>query len=277
MDLETENQIASILMKEAAELRRQAEKEGVNVYLRERNVRFRPNSRFLTATVLGVQQANRVAEVNEMWRVRKKELELNDKRTGTSRDNRSHHDSPRRTISGHREHNDSLRNTSMKDREHNSHFASSSKTEVDDTCSSEDGGLKDEDVVQFLHSRVKRGRGGVGPRMDEPGPFLPRMASDSKSKLSVSADVREREEGERRILGPEKPTSLKSSRYLEDYEDTDDWKKAKKVKLESSKKHLKKHQRKDDKHAKKERKDDKHVKEDRKERKSKHKHKSRRS
>ena len=56
MDLETENRIAAMLMKEAAELRRQAEREGVHVYLRERKERFRPNSQFLTATVLGVQQ-----------------------------------------------------------------------------------------------------------------------------------------------------------------------------------------------------------------------------
>ena len=56
MDLETENRIAAILMKEAAELRRQAEKEGVHVYLQQPKPRVRPNTRFLTATVLGVQQ-----------------------------------------------------------------------------------------------------------------------------------------------------------------------------------------------------------------------------
>ena len=56
MDLETENRIAAILMKEAAELRRQGEKEGVQAYLRQPKFRGRPNSRFLTATVLGVQQ-----------------------------------------------------------------------------------------------------------------------------------------------------------------------------------------------------------------------------
>ena len=56
MDLETENRIAAILMKEAAELRRQAEKEGVHVYLQQRKPSLRPNTRFLTATVLGVQQ-----------------------------------------------------------------------------------------------------------------------------------------------------------------------------------------------------------------------------
>lgn len=56
MDLETENRIAAILLKEAAELKQQADKEGVHVYLQQPKVRGRPNSRFLTATVLGVQQ-----------------------------------------------------------------------------------------------------------------------------------------------------------------------------------------------------------------------------
>lgn len=58
MDLQTENRIAAILMREAAELRRQAEKDGVEAYLRHSKVRGRPNSRFLTATVLGVQQGS---------------------------------------------------------------------------------------------------------------------------------------------------------------------------------------------------------------------------
>lgn len=58
MDLETENRLATLLMREAAELQRQSEKEGVLAYLSKPNVRSRPNSRFLTATVLGVQQGN---------------------------------------------------------------------------------------------------------------------------------------------------------------------------------------------------------------------------
>ncbi|KAL0864300.1 hypothetical protein Bca101_043418 [Brassica carinata] len=37
MDLETENQIASVLLREAAELRRQAEKDGVLAYLEKPN------------------------------------------------------------------------------------------------------------------------------------------------------------------------------------------------------------------------------------------------
>ncbi|CAF2133859.1 unnamed protein product [Brassica napus] len=59
MDLETENRIASVLLREAAELRRQAEKDGVRAYLEKPNVRHRPNSRFLTTTVLGVKQCSR--------------------------------------------------------------------------------------------------------------------------------------------------------------------------------------------------------------------------
>lgn len=56
MDLDTENRIAALLLKEAAELRRQAQQEGALAYLREPTVRSRPNSRFLSATVRGVQQ-----------------------------------------------------------------------------------------------------------------------------------------------------------------------------------------------------------------------------
>jgi hypothetical protein len=56
MDLETENRIAKALLEEARKMRMEAEKEGVHAYLRQPGVRARPNSRFLSATVLGVQQ-----------------------------------------------------------------------------------------------------------------------------------------------------------------------------------------------------------------------------
>ncbi|KAG5375493.1 hypothetical protein IGI04_040089, partial [Brassica rapa subsp. trilocularis] len=71
MDLETENRIASVLLREAAELRRQAEKDGVRAYLEKPNVRHRPNSRFLTTTVL----ANSAVETNEMGKARELENE----------------------------------------------------------------------------------------------------------------------------------------------------------------------------------------------------------
>lgn len=56
MDLETENRLAALLIEEARRLQREADKDGVLIYLKKPNVRGRPNSRFLTATILGVEQ-----------------------------------------------------------------------------------------------------------------------------------------------------------------------------------------------------------------------------
>lgn len=225
MDLETENRIAAILMKEAAELRRQAEKEGVNAYLRQPNVRGRPNSRFLTATVLGVQQANRVVEVNEMWRARQKELELDNRFNGART-------AESRSVERHSE-SDSGRNA-RKRLDHGERESSSS-------CSSskrvrEDGALRDDDVEEFLHSRVKRGRGAVGSRMDETGPYLP----DSKGKQLTGLDEWFRDKCEDRVvLGPEKPFKSKSYASSEEESSGDRSKKAKKS--GSSKHHSRKH------------------------------------
>ncbi|KAD4384587.1 hypothetical protein R6Q59_011275 [Mikania micrantha] len=189
MDLETENRIAAILMKEAAELRREAARDGVDAYLRPPNVRGRPNSRFLTATVLGVQQSNRAVEVNEMWRAREKEKEM---------DNKFKKEEKRGTYVG-----DSKKNTRTKfeDYERKHTLCSPSK-------SASEGELKDTEIEEFLHSRAKRGRGTIGSRMDETGPYLP----DSKGKkhLEIPNDTWYRDNN-RGILGPEKPLNLKSN------------------------------------------------------------------
>ncbi|KAJ9561187.1 hypothetical protein OSB04_006347 [Centaurea solstitialis] len=208
MDLETENRIAAILMKEAAELRRQAARDGVDAYLRP-NVRGRPNSRFLTATVLGVQQSNRAVEVNEMWRARQKEKEMDDRvRKYEKRD----------TANGVR---DSHKNTRFDDYERNrTSLCSSSKSTSED-------GLRDKEIEEFLHSRAKRGRGAIGSRMDETGPYLP----DSKGKM----EYRESSEN-RAVLGPEKPRNLKSDSSSDEERER-----------RGSKKHCRKHRSKDEK------------------------------
>lgn len=84
--------------------------------------------------------------------------------------------------------------------------------------------------------RVKRGRGAVGSRMDEAGPYLPHH-SDSKT----TPDSRVREEWKHRIaLGPKKPSSLESNESSEDEVHCD--KKEKKVRSGSSnKEHSRKH------------------------------------
>ncbi|XP_054793220.1 uncharacterized protein LOC129298804 [Prosopis cineraria] len=241
MDLETENRLAALLMREAAELRRQAEKEGVLAYLQQPNKRHRPNSRFLTATVLGVQQANRAVEVNEMWRVRQKELDLDKRREGTSRDQNSG-DRSRRDGSSSR----STGRFAMDDNNATPSASCSSKGETDH-CPE---GLRDEELEMFLNSRTKRGRGAIGPRMDETGPYLPRHSGEEPN---TSSDV-----SNRRVYGPERPASLKSYESSEEEEvHVKRGKRAKKSHSGSSdKEHSKKHRSKENsKHKKKKRKE----------------------
>eukprot|EP00258_Populus_trichocarpa_P048383 XP_024464402.1 uncharacterized protein LOC18102074 isoform X2 [Populus trichocarpa] len=197
MDLETENRIAAILMKEAAELRQRAEREGVHVYLERPKVRARPNSRFLTATVLGVQQTNRAVELNEMWRVREKELELDDRLRGRSRYDGN-------SSKNHRDVGNVFRSTSQRHsiNENDTNMPSSSSKIVGSSCSREDEGLRDEEVEEFLHSRVKRGRGAVGSRMDDTGPYLaPCPDPDEKLSRNLNAKL------QRVVFGPEKVCS----------------------------------------------------------------------
>ncbi|KAL2539630.1 hypothetical protein Adt_00608 [Abeliophyllum distichum] len=248
MDLQTENRIAAILLKEAAELRRQAEKEGMHAYIRQPTVRSRPNSRFLTATVLGVQQANRAVEVNEMWQLRQKEIELDNRlrgtRNGSSR-GRSGRDLSNTSTSTSRECYDN--------ESHASDSCSSKKRVTRENHPVEDDGLKDDEIEEFLHARIKRGRGAVGSRMDETGPYLP-CSPNSKQKKSGCPDEELRKN--RVLLGPQKPFSLKSDD--ESFQDT-----KKKAKTGSRKSHPRKHNS-------KEKSKDKKRKRRREEKKSKH-------
>lgn len=227
MDLETENRIATILLKEAAELRRQAQSEGALSYLHRPNVRGRPNSRFLTATVLGVQQANRAVEVNEMWKLRQKEVELENRIMGRSADKNG----------DTKCHNFSVSERRSRERyDADSGSRGSKKRKIQDSHSSEDEGLRDAEIEEFLHSRVKRGRGTVGSRMDEAGPYLP-SSPDPREKESASPDVKlSKGSGYHVVVGPEKPVWLNSPGSLENESLSDDNRKAPK-KAKSSKHH----------------------------------------
>ncbi|KAF8094272.1 hypothetical protein N665_0367s0055 [Sinapis alba] len=197
MDLETENRIASVLLREAAELRRQAEKDGVRAYLEKPNVRHRPNSRFLTATVLGVQQSNRAVETNEMWKARQKEIELeNERLKRKSREESSSRSQMKRSGSFSKRSLD--KRCSSSDEKKVTHASSSDKRlYLDD----DDEGLGDDEIESFLQSRNKRGRGSIGSRMDETGPYL---LAEKVDKLQSS------DTGERKVvLGPERPPSLR--------------------------------------------------------------------
>lgn len=222
MDLGTENRLAALLLEEARRLRAEAEKEGVHAYLQKPSVRHRPNSRFLTATVLGVQQANRVVEVNEMWRAREKEMELESKM--------------KTRVNGRTD------STSHKRKNYSRDQSFSYKTEQDRPyaapCSSRDShsdredGLGDDEIEKFLHSRVKRGRGAIGSRMDEPGPYL--TAPSGRQDKSTSPDARVEEERKHRVYGPEKPLFLRSKSSDEEPSTSKDKHREKKKKASSN-------------------------------------------
>ncbi|GAA0145413.1 hypothetical protein LIER_05611 [Lithospermum erythrorhizon] len=229
MDLDTENRIASILMKEAAELRRQAQQEGALAYIRRPNVRGRPNSRFLTATVLGVQQANRNVDENEMWRSRKKEKELDSRLKGRFREESS-------SGKHHKDFRDCGRGRSKRVVDSGlvdpSSASPSMKTVSEDIYSRDDDGLKDDEIEEFLHSRSKRGRGAIGSRMDETGPFLT-SCSDSTNNRFLISDNELDEQPKRVVRGPKRPASLMSDETSSDESPVK--RKSKKRKLHSEK------------------------------------------
>ncbi|KAJ8572451.1 hypothetical protein K7X08_008962 [Anisodus acutangulus] len=234
MDLETENRIATILLKEAAELRRQAESEGALSYLHRPNVRGRPNSRFLTATVRGVQQANRAVEVNEMWKLRQKELELENRLKQRSADKNSDSKCHSFSFSERR---------SREKCDTDSGTSGSKKREIQDSHSSEDEGLRDAEIEEFLQSRVKRGRGTVGSRMDEAGPYLP-SSPDPRERESASPETKlSKKRGYHVVIGPEKPVWLNSPGSSENESLLDDKREVQK-KAKSSKHHHHHHGRK---------------------------------
>ncbi|EHA8586452.1 hypothetical protein COCNU_scaffold000415G000010 [Cocos nucifera] len=202
--------------------------------------------------------ANRAVEVGEMWRAREKELELEAKLKSGTKD--------RSIIRVDRQHKNLIKSSSSSRHEQANRdpavSSSSGKRGHEDCNSDDDGGLRDDEIEEFLHSRTKRGRGAIGSRMDEPGPYLSSASLDHDGQPLLNPDVRVKEEWERRVLGPEKPSFLKSHQLLKDDSDI-------KVKADDSCTSKKRH-------SKEKRSEDKKSRKTKKEKRSKHHHKSRR-
>lgn len=89
--------------------------------------------------------ANRAVEVNEMWRAREKELELDKRASGTSSRDKSSDDKGYRNYSSSR----SAERHDGADKSTGASASCSTKKEREHTPE----GLKDEELEEFLHSR----------------------------------------------------------------------------------------------------------------------------
>ncbi|WZZ65819.1 hypothetical protein YC2023_077189 [Brassica napus] len=153
MDLETENRIASVLLREAAELRRQAEKDGARAYIEKPNAQEQENERLKRKSREESSSSSSSSQMKQSSSFSKRSL---DKRCSSINEERK------------------ITHQSSLDK----------RLYLDD----DDEGLGDDEIESFLQSRNKRGRGSVGPRMDETVPYLPTEKVDQLQ----SSDTRER-------------------------------------------------------------------------------------
>ena len=169
--------LASLILQDV-ERRGEAVKErGVSAWAHRPRNREQVNERFLRNTLRGVSSNNRRAERSAAGRSGSPVRSQGAKRGRDTHDGVA--DRGRGDRSGAHE-KGSLEVEEGTSAGSSSSDASSSESErdtrPDDT---EKGrGMKDDELAAFLsRPRVKRGRGAVGSRADEPGPFLPRSSS----------------------------------------------------------------------------------------------------
>ncbi|KAH7659697.1 hypothetical protein IHE45_16G047700 [Dioscorea alata] len=211
-----------------------------------------------------------------MWRARDKELELDSRPRDISKNSsrprsekhhnghvevrlQSRHEENERVcasrLKSRPEENDKISASRLKSRQKenvkvSASLCSSSKLAYEDSYPNEDG-MQDEEIEKFLHSRRKRGKGAIGSRMDEPGPYLSTSLNDNE-RLLLPEDVREKEEWEKRIVGPEKPSFMQTKEHLNDSHNSTDSEDDTHL---YEKHHVKKHTSKKDKSKKKKRKE----------------------
>ena len=179
--------LASLILQDV-ERRGEAVKErGVSAWAHRPKNREQVNERFLRNTLRGVSSNNRRAERSAAGRSGSPVRSQGAKRGRDTHDGVA--DRGRGDRSGAHG-KGSLEVEEGTSAGSSSSDASSSESErdtrPDDT---EKGrGMKDDELAAFLsRPRVKRGRGAVGSRADEPGPFLPRSSSAHSGRHHASS------------------------------------------------------------------------------------------
>ncbi|CAL5040895.1 unnamed protein product [Urochloa decumbens] len=155
MDLETEK---SLLVEKTRRLRLQDDKEGVQAVSPKPGVTHCHNSRFLSATVDGIQQANQIAEVDEMWHTREKKIGMDFKT------NRRNNDQ-----TGLRYKKSNITSPVSKIKQDSRSLATSSLVKYSCSVSYSDSedDSSDDELEEFLHPRVKRERVPYSDSEDE--------------------------------------------------------------------------------------------------------------
>lgn len=158
--------LASLVIRDARARADGVDKDGVLAYLHRPKTRERPNETFLANTLRGVRSANE----RDARRANDAERSPANRRGARRRDDRPDADGSPSPSS--------------------STTPTSSSSSPSPSASSRDG---DAELAAFLSrpGRVRRGRGAVGSRADEPGPHLPPPSSSTRVRADGYAYVAE--------------------------------------------------------------------------------------
>ena len=205
--------LASLVIRDARARADGVDKDGVLAYLHSPKTRERPNETFLANTLRGVRSAN-------------------------ERDARRANDAERPPANGR----GARRRDDRPDASPSpsSSTTPSSSSSPSPSASSRDG---DAELAAFLSrpGRVRRGRGAVGSRADEPGPHLPPPSSSTRVRADGYAYVAEDPADEINRLGEERKAAERAA------------KRAKREKRKERKENKRKEERKERKRAKRRR------------------------
>jgi hypothetical protein len=169
-------------------------------------VRGRPNELFLRNTLRSVFHSNRRAQEDEMWEQRQHQLKrIEEEQSGVRRD-REEDPAVVRRQGGQDEPTTKSRDPQAENPNQDSDESPRSSSSSGQSDGKE-GGKGDEDWVmseeelQTMLSRHRaKGRGGVGSRVDDVGPFLPTDDAEVKGMEDAKQVVR------RMLKGPEMPS-----------------------------------------------------------------------
>ncbi|KAL0036563.1 hypothetical protein WJX79_000423 [Trebouxia sp. C0005] len=166
----SEESVARLLIRDAQQLADRAKEIGATAYAQKPWHRVRPNEQFLQVTLRNVESGNRRVEENAMWRQRRAQL------TGHTKGEEAHV-------------------------QQNAEF--SGKRAQLNVDSGTHGTEEDFGVSALLSSKPVRGRGGVGSRVEETGPYLQAEPTSAKESSNSPKDDR--------LLGPDCPDWIRQA------------------------------------------------------------------